>query len=267
MSENELPGLPPSSSEPVLPPAPTLARSLRTALSDFLGQSWRLVIANLAWGFGLLMLLAAAAITPLGWVLTPLLALPAAGVFRLAALIVRDEPVSLSQAFGALRRIGGRALLVGTALVAGVAVLGTNLVVGLEARGLVGWSLATFAGWGLAALGVLAVTIWPLLVDPRRDGMSLSGVLRLAALLALAYPLRFGALALVVVAIVALSTLAVVALLTLALGFAALVGCRYVLPAADRFAARIPALPAPDPVSPPPAAHVLPRDQGMRDPR
>lgn len=228
--------MPPDTS---LPPAPRLGGALRAAASDLWAHSWRLVVANLAWGLGLLLLLAATAVSPLAWLLAPLLALPGVGIFRIAALIVRDEPVSVGQGFTAWWRFGGRALVVGSALLVSAAVLATNLVTGLEARGVVGWSLATFAGWGLAAVGVLATVAWPLLVDPRRERTSLGSTLRLAAILALSHPLRFGALALVLLAIVALSTLAVVALLTLAIGIVALVACRYVLPAADRFAARI----------------------------
>jgi hypothetical protein len=114
-----------------------------------------------------------------------------------------------------------------------------NVVTGLEARSVLGWSLATFAGWGLAATGVVAAVVWPLLVDPARAGSGLRDIIRLAAFLALAHPLRFGGLALLLLVLVGLSTLAVVVVLSVAIGFAALVACRYVLPAADRFEARL----------------------------
>jgi uncharacterized membrane protein YesL len=222
-----------------MPAAPRLPGAVRAAVTDFLEHSWRLVAANLAWGVGVLALLAASAATPLAWLLAPLLALPTVGIYRTAALIVRGQPVSIREGFAAWGRFGARALLVGTLLVGCVVVLATNLVSGLEARGVVGWSLATFAGWGLAATGVLAAIVWPLLVDPTRSEMGLRGILRLTALLALAYPLRFGALAVLLLALVALSTLAVVLVLSVSIGLAALVACRYVLPAADRFSAHI----------------------------
>jgi hypothetical protein len=221
-----------------LPRPPRLLGALRAAASDFLAHSWRLVVANLAWGTGLVMLVGATAVTPLAWFLTPLLALPTVGIYRIAALIVRDEPVSIRDGFAAWFRFGARALVVGGLLSGSAAVLATNLVSGLEARGVLGWSLATFAGWGLVTVGVLAAVVWPLLVDPWRADLGLRAVLRLAALLALAYPLRFGALAVLLLGVLALSTLAVVAVFSVAIGFAALLASRYVLPASDRFAAR-----------------------------
>jgi hypothetical protein len=213
--------------------------SVRVASTDFLEHSWRLVAANLTWGAALLVLLMAAAVTPLAWLLAPLLALPTVGVYRIAALIVRGEPVSVAGGFRAWTRFGGRALFVGALLLGAGAILATNLVTGLEARGLLGWSLATFAGWGLVATGVAAAIVWPLLVDPARSGSSLGDILRLTALLALAHPFRFGCLAVVMLAVVALSTLAVVVVLSVAIGFVALIACRYVLPAADRFDVRL----------------------------
>jgi hypothetical protein len=176
--------------------------------------------------------------TPLGWLLAPLLALPTAGIYRIAALIVRDDAVSVRDGFGAWVAFGGRALILATLSLGAAFVFATNVVTGLDARNVVGWSLATFAAWGLAATGVLTAIAWPLLVDPTRSGWGLRDVLRLAVLLALAHPMRFGALGLLLVALIAVSTFAIVAVLTISIGLAALISCRYVLPAADRLASR-----------------------------
>lgn len=221
-----------------LPAPPGLLRSLRAALSDLVAHSWRLVVLNLAWAAAVVLIVAAAAVVPWAWLLTPLAAIPTAGVYRVAALIVRDEPVSIAQGFAAWKDLGGRAVLVGSALLIVAVILTANLVSGLRASGVLGWSLATFAGWGLAATGVMAAIVWPLLADPRRAGAGLRDIVRLAGLLALAYPLRFGALALILLAWVALGTLAIVMVLSVSIGIAALVACHYVLPAADRFEAR-----------------------------
>jgi hypothetical protein len=224
--------------------APRLAGSIRAAATDFLGNSWRLLVANLVWGFALVALLGAVAISPLAWLLAPLLALPTVGIYRVAALLVRGEPVSVRDGFGAWRRFGGRAMVVGALLLGCVAVFATNLVTGIQNSGVVGWSLATFAGWGLVATAIASSVVWPLLVDPWRGRLGLGDVLRLTSLLALAFPLRFGALAAVLVLLVALSTFAVVVVFSIAIGFAALIACRYVLPAADRF---LPPADQPDP--------------------
>lgn len=220
---------------PAIPAAPTLAGAVRAAVGDFWAHSWRLVAPNTAWGAGLVLLLIATTITPVAWLLTPLLALPAAGTFRVAALIVRDEPVAMADGFTAWGSFGARAVVVGVSLLASTLIFTVNVVTGLEARGVLGWSLATLAGWGWAATAVLGAIVWPLLVDPQRSNAGLAATARLAALLALAHPFRFGALALFLLILIALSTLAVVVVLTLSVGFGALVACHYVLPAADRF--------------------------------
>ena len=62
---------------------------------------------------------------------------------------------------------------------------------------------------------------------------------RLAGLLVLAHPGRMGALSALLVVVLAVSTVIVAAVLTVSVGFAALVACRYVLPAADRLEARL----------------------------
>jgi hypothetical protein len=218
------------------PPAPRLGTALRAAIVDFFGNSWRLVAANLAWGFGLLAILAASSLTPLVIVLAPVLAVPTAGVFRVAALIVRGEPVAVGDGFRAWLDLGWRALVMGTALLLAGLVFATNLMTGLQDGGLIGWSLATFAGWGLVATGLVAVVAWPLLADPWRRELGLRAVVRLSLLLPLAFPVRFLALLALVAMVLAISTVALVAVLSISLGFAALVCCRYVLPAADRFA-------------------------------
>jgi hypothetical protein len=53
----------------------------------------RLVTANVVWGAGLIVVVFVGLVWPLGWLLLlPLLALPTAGIFRLAARIVRVAP-------------------------------------------------------------------------------------------------------------------------------------------------------------------------------
>ncbi len=221
---------------PVRPAAPRLARVVQTAFVDFFANSWRLLLVNVAWGIGVLGLLAATSQTPLAIVLTPLLSLPTVGVFRVAALVARNEPVTAIDGFRAWWSLGGRALLLGAGLLAAGLVFATNLMTGLQGGGVVGWSLATFAAWGLVATGLVAVVAWPLVADPWREELPLRTLVRLSVLMALAFPLRLGALLVLVAVLLAVSTLALVAVLTISLAYAALVCCRYVLPATDRFA-------------------------------
>jgi len=218
------------------PAPPRIGRAVRSAASDFVANSWRLVAPNLAWGACLLLLLGTRGMSAVTLLLVPLLAVPTIGVYRVAALIARDEPVGALDGFRCWPAFGARALIVGTSLYVAVVLFGTNFITGIQTGDVVGWSLATFAGWGLVVVAILSAVIWPLLVDPWRATLGLRGVTRLAGLLALAFPVRFGVLAIVLGIIFALSTVAVVAVLTVAVAFAAPVACRYVLPAADRFA-------------------------------
>lgn len=222
------------------PAAPRLGGALRGAAIDFYFNSWRLVPANLAWSAVLLVILAlAAGVASLALLLLPLLALPTVGIYRLAALIVRGEPVALSDAFAAWRRFRAPALGLGTALLAAGAMFGFNVGIGLLRGDVAGWALATLAFWGLVIIAMTACVAWPVLVDPRRETLATRARVRLALLLIVAHPVRFAGLALVVGLIIALSTVGFAALLTVSVAYVALVAARYVLPAADRLEARL----------------------------
>lgn len=229
-----------SRAESVLPAPPSLRGALRAAIADFYFNSWRLVPANLLWGLGLFLLYGVALIWPVGAIiLAPLLALPTVGIFRIAALIVRGEPVSFWDGLSAWRRLMGPALAAGVAGAAAIIVFGTNLLAGILSGEVLGWAIATFAAWALAATWVAAFAFWPLLVDPARAHERVRRRSRLGGTLVLAFPVRFGALGIVLAAISAASTIAFAALVTISVAYCALVACRYVLPAADRLEARL----------------------------
>jgi uncharacterized membrane protein YesL len=225
----------------VLPEAPRLGRVLRASLSDFYFNSGRLVPANLIWGASVVALWLVWLVWPLAALaLSPLLALPTLGVFRVAARIVRnDGDGALRDLMGAYRQDAGPALLLGLACVAIAFVLGTNLVVGLTQSEPFGWVIGTFAGWGLVVLWCAAIVAWPLVVDPARASVPFRRRLRLAGLLLLAFPQRFVPLGAVVAVAAAVSAILLAALLTISLAFIALVACRYVYPAADRLELRL----------------------------
>jgi hypothetical protein len=225
---------------PALPAAPTLRGALRAAAVDFYYNSWRLVPANILWGLGLIALYLVYLVWPPGaLLLSPLLAVPTAGLYRLAALIVRGESVSFWDGLDAWRRYLVPALVMGISLLVAGTIFSVNVIGGLTAEDPVGWGFATFAGWGFVILGLLAVTTWPLLVDPQRAGWGTRRSLRLAAYLVVAHPLRLAGLAVVTAVLLLLSTVAFAALVTIALALAALLGSQYVLPSADRLEARL----------------------------
>ena len=220
--------------------APSLGSALRRAASDFYFNSWRLVPANLVWAAGLLFLLVTAGSGNLilTVALAPLLAFPTFGLFAMAGQIHRGNGVSTADSFRAWRTMWPRILALGVLLVAAAVVFLTNVAVGILRQDVVGIAVATAAAWGLIAMLVLAAIIWPLAADPDRAGRPFRDVLKLAALLAIAFPIRFGALTLLVLLILAISTVLFVALLTVGVAFVALLAARYVLPAADRLETR-----------------------------
>lgn len=230
----------PGAASSALPPAPRLWSAARSALGDFYYNSWRLVPANLVWGALLLVLLVAAGLwSAMALLALPLLAVPQAGMARLAALIARGESVSLGDAVDAWRRYLAPSLLLGYGLAIPAVILGVNVVYGIADGGIVAVAIGTLALWGLLALGAFGVAAWPLLVDPAREEAPIRDRLRLAAMLGLAHPGRLLALAGVVALVLAVSTAAFAALLTVSVAYAALVAARYVLPASDRLEARL----------------------------
>ncbi len=205
---------------------PGLGTAIRTALSDGYYHSWRLVPANLLWAFVAMAVAVTVALFPPAIVVAPVLALPTAGIFRIATRIVRGEAVSFWDAVDAWRTNVLATLGLGAATVLVAIVLSANTVIGLGADSPPGWAMATLAAWGLVALWLISWTAGPVLADPARAGQPIRGRLRLAALLVLAVFL-------------VLSTIAIAALVTVSVSFAALVASRYVLPAADRLEERL----------------------------
>jgi hypothetical protein len=219
--------------------APSLGGAITAALRDAYYHSWRLLPANVVWAVVAVLVATLIAFIPAALLLAPVVALPTAGLFRIATRIVRGEAVSFWDAIDAWRSGARASLLFGAALTVAALVLLVNVVTGLATASPIGWAIATLAAWGLLALWLFAWTAWPILLDPRRQAWSVRGRLRLAALLLLGHPIRLGALGLVLAAFLAISTVLIVALVTVSVAFAALVASRLVLPAADRLEARL----------------------------
>jgi uncharacterized membrane protein YesL len=222
-----------------LPSAPTLRGAVRAALADLYYHSWRLVPANVVWAVVAILVAFVAILVPVGFVALPVLAIPTAGLFRMATRIARGRAVSFSDALDAWRTEVGTTLLLGGALALAAIALSVNVATGVLSDTIAGWAFATLAFWGLVVGWLYAWTAWPLVTDPARASWPARERLRLAGLLVLAHPLRIGALALGLAAFLALSTVAIVALLTVSVAVAAVVAARYVLPAADRLDARL----------------------------
>jgi hypothetical protein len=221
--------------------AQTVRAAFRGAAADFYYQSLRLVPANVAWGAGLLAVLAIAFwLSPvLALVTAPLLCLPLVGVTRLAAQIIRGEDVVLSDVATAIRTFARPALSAGVVVVLATVVLAANVVAGVSAGGPIGWAFTTLAAWGIAALWIIGLAFWPILVDPARPAMPLAARARLAVLVVLAYPIRFAVLGVGLALVMLVSAIAFAALLSVSVAFMALVASRVTLSAADQLEARL----------------------------
>lgn len=222
-------------------PPPSLGGTLRRAAWDLYFHSLRLVAANLAWGVAVLIWLGLLFVVPpiVVLVLAPLLCLPLVGLFRLAALIARGDEVVLSDVASAIRAFWKPALVTGAILTVTTVVFSTNVALGIALGGAVGGVVATLAAWGLIVSAVLALVIWPLIVDPRRETIPATARARLGGLVVLAAPGRIALLSLVAAVILAVSTAAFIAVLSVSLAYVAVLAARYVLPMADALDARL----------------------------
>lgn len=212
----------------------SLRAALRATLFDMYFNSWRLAPANLVWGAILLLALFAGVLSVVGLVLLTTLALPTAGLYRMGALIARGEPASFADFFDGMRRyaLPAVAVTVGAAVLAFV--LATNVLFGLGASNPVGWFISAMALWGLVGLAMLLVAFWPILVDPRREGLGLRGRLALAGLAVIGRPGRLLALTFVILAILLVSTILFAALVMVSVAYVSVVSARYVLPMVDQ---------------------------------
>jgi uncharacterized membrane protein YesL len=218
----------------------SIGPALRESTSDFYFNSWRLVPANLVWGLVLIGLLVAAAAWPPALALLPLLGIPLAGIYRLAALIARSEPASFSDFWSACRQFAVPATaLAGGALIVAV-VLVTNLLVGLQSAEPIGWFVGVSAFYGLLGLATYLVAAWPILVDTAHEALPVRRRLLLAGLVMIGKPLRTLALTALVGLILAVSTALLAVVVMVGVAFAALISARIILPTVDALEARLP---------------------------
>jgi len=218
--------------------APSILQAMRLAASDFYFNSLRFVPANAVWAVTIVAALFAAIVWPPATLLLAVSAVPIAGLHRMAALLARGEPVSLSDFMDGMRRFGLQALGIaaGAALLAVVFLV--NVAIGFGADGPLGWFLGATALYGLVALAMSLVAVWPVLVDPRHETATLRRRLRVAALVLIGRPGRLFLLTAVTGAILAVSTVLLAGIVLFGVAYASLVATRWVLPAADELEAR-----------------------------
>jgi hypothetical protein len=221
-----------------VPPAPRLGPVIRAAAEDLYFNSVRLVTANALWGVSLL---AVVFVVSGGLILAPLLVVMiplTMGLMRMATTQVRRRRLFWSDFVDGVRHRLLPLLAIGVAQLLLSALAAADVLIGLQLPGLIGPVVVIGGAYTLAAIWLLAVTTWPLLLDPERDGDGIRPTLRLGFLLAMAHPVRLGALALLLAVFLVLSTALVAALVTISGALAMLVAAHYVLPAADRLEGR-----------------------------
>jgi uncharacterized membrane protein YesL len=218
----------------------SIQAALRQALRDFYFNSWRLAPANLLWGLVLIVALLAGPISLLGGTFLIALAIPTAGVYRMGALIARDEAASFGDFVGAMRRFGPGAVLVALAVALLGAVLTTNIFVGLQADNPLGWIVSAMALWGDVGLVMFLVAFWPIFVDPERDALRLRQKLALAGLAVIGRPIRVIVLTVTVLTVLAVSTVLFAMLIIVSVAYVAIVSSRVILPMIDEVEARLP---------------------------
>ena len=166
----------------------SIGQAARAAGSDFYFNSLRFAPANGVWALVVLATLFAAVIWPPATLLLVLSAVPIAGIHRMAALLARGEPTSLSDFTEGMRRFGTPAIGIALAAALAAVVLGTNVAIGFSSDNPIGWFLGASALYGLVALAMFLVAAWPIVVDPRRATVALRRRLQLAGLVLIGRP-------------------------------------------------------------------------------
>jgi MFS family permease len=221
----------------VVPPPPRLGAVIREAASDFYFNGWRFFGGNLVFGAVLLAILWLSVVSPWLLLALALLALPAAGIMRMATRVERIGHTDFDD-FIQVTRHPGRVFVIGGLQAIVTAVLAVDLLIGLSWGSWPGTLLFVSALYGIGVLWCYAAVAWPILLDPERDGEPVRGLLRLGLVVLLVHPIRLGGLALLAGLLLVIATVLIAPILTFAVSLVWLAIAGYVLPLADRIEGR-----------------------------
>lgn len=208
------------------------------AAEDLYYHGVRLVVANLIWGMGALATAYLLTRTPVGALALVGMIPISVGLMGMATALVRERSVVISDFARAIGARFWRLLALGLAQLGMFVTAGFDLLLGLSLGGIVGLVLALVAFYTALAVGLLALTVWPIVTDPERRNEPVRAGVRLGALLILAHPVRIGALAFLLAVLTVASTILAAAIITFAAAYLSLVAAHFVLPAADRLEGR-----------------------------
>ena len=199
----------------VVPPPPRLGAVIREAASDFYYNGWRFFGGNLAFGGMLLVILWLSLGSPWFLPLLFVLAVPAAGIMRMAAQVERIGHTDLDEFTGVLRR-PWRVLVLGLLQFALTALLVADIAIGVAWGSWPGTLLLVTAVYGIVVFWCFAVVAWPIVLDPERDGEPVRARLRLALVVLLVHPFRIGGVAILAGIVLGVATFLVAPILTFA---------------------------------------------------
>lgn len=206
--------------------------SLRAAVSGMTDAFGRFLVVNIAWMLVGALTVAAGRVFPPGYLLGLALVPVSCGLMRMATHAARKDFPQLRHFRDGFRGRVWAHLGLGGALVLVLVTAFVNLAVGLRGGTLLFALVAVTAAYAALATLMFAVAAWPLLLDPKRAGLAVPTVLRLALAVVFSRPGRL--LALTVIELVLLGTVTRVVLLGLLVpSFGALVAAHFVLPVAD----------------------------------
>lgn len=212
---------------------PTVHGSMQAAAVDLFEASWRFTAANALWGVALI----AGAFLAILW--PPLvaalagLAIPTAGLMRMAGVAVRGGDPRFADFVA-----GSRERVVEAALVGAAALVVLTICVLLITQGSVrgdetGVAISAIGVLVLIPSAVLLVAAWPLLTDPAAPDRPLAATVRLALRVALVRPASLIGLTLALTSVTAFFAALTVLLLIVGVAYVCLVAAHFVLPWAD----------------------------------
>jgi hypothetical protein len=211
----------------------TVWTSVRAAFSGMADTPGRFLLANLIWLLAAALAITSGASYRPAYVLTVLVVPVSCGLARMAGHAARKDLPRLRHFLQGARHRLWTHLAIGAAQCLVLAVALVNIAIGMGGASLLFALVTVVAGYVALGTGVLAVVVWPLLLDPQRRDAEVRAVFRLALAVITARPISVGVIALIVVALLA-AVAEVVVLGVVLPSFGALLAANFVLPVADR---------------------------------
>jgi hypothetical protein len=209
----------------------TVGASLRSAVRDFYGHSWRLLVLNSALSAFVLAVVGTALWFPPVLVLLVLGGPFAAGLMHCAVTVAQTGELRLRDAVTGVRLHWRRGLVLGLLVLAAAAAAARAVPFYAELGGF-GWVLALVALYLAALFGVLQLLLWPLAVSDL--DRPLTAVAREALAGFLRRPAAGSALAFVLLVINLIGiAAALIPFLTLTVAYSFLAAARFALPRPD----------------------------------